>query len=146
MASDSMRQSARCTARKAGWNLVAPLAGITEKGYATAGVGIAARSHFGAHGGSESSQWEGTVDYDATRIVHSHIGICCKGGIHCFSIYLHTVEGLTTRNCEILRALGRMTAAIRGPWIAMGDWNMAPEVLIQSGFIDELRGEVVHTR
>ena len=115
LSSGGARTSARCTARKAGWNLMAPLSGTTEKGYATAGVGIAARSHFGSRDVGESGQWEETVAHDATRIVHSHIGICCRGGVHCFSVYLHTVEGLTARNCETLSALGRMTMAVRWP-------------------------------
>ena len=72
---------------------MAPLAGKAGKGYATAGVAIAARSHFGARRGGEEMNWEDNVDHDATRITHSHIGIGCRGGIHCFSIYLHTAEG-----------------------------------------------------
>ena len=108
-------------AKKAKWKTRLREADVTGKGYASAGVAVACRSHFGASdmGGSE-------VEHDRARIAHLHIGAVCRGGMHCFSVYLHTCEGMTARNKELLLHLALLIKAVRGPWIvrATGTWPL----------------------
>ena len=125
-------------AKKAKWKMKVVQAHVTEKGYASAGVAVACRSHVGmCH--PRVQGWE----YDGTRIHHSHIGAVCRGGIHCFSIYLYNSEGLTDRNRALLLDIARLLRGIRGPWVVMGDWNLAPEVLQAAGWVEEVCGKII---
>ena len=125
-------------ARHSKWKAKLTEARTTEKGYASAGVTVACRAHFGiSH--PQALGW----CYDSTRIQHAHVGAVCRGGIHCISVYLHTCEGMSEKNRGLLMDLARIVRHIRGPWIIMGDWNMAPEVLQASGWVDEICGKAV---
>ena len=115
-------------ARKAKWKTKLEQADITRKGYTSAGVAVACRSHFGA----SYPQMEG-VNVDKARIAHAHVGAVCRGGIHCFALYLVTCEGMSERNRSLLLDLARLIKAVRGPWVVMGDFNMPPEALEQAG-------------
>ena len=102
-------------ARKAKWRTKLKQADITRKGYTSAGVAVACRSHFGA----SYPQVEGVV-VDEARIAHAHVGAVCRGGIHCFAVYLVTCEGMSERNRALLLDLARLIKAVRGPWVVMG--------------------------
>ena len=79
------REAAYRAARRAKWNLLAPEAATTGKGYTSAGVAIATRSGFGMAGGSSAKDRA----HDPTRIVGRHVGILCRGGCT-FSVYTCT--------------------------------------------------------
>ena len=86
------------------------------------------------------------MPHDTTRIVTAHVGAICRGGIHIFSVYLCTKEGLIERNRNLLAQLARLIGAARGPWIVMGDWNLAPAALEETTWPDEVQGKVLCTR
>ena len=111
-------------AKAAKWKVKLTPAQVTEKGYASAGVAVACRAPYGM----THPQVQGW-GFDGTRIHHAHLRVACRGGIHCLSVYLYTCEGLSERNCRLLRELARLVKGVHGPWIILGDWNMPPDVL-----------------
>ena len=52
-------------------------------------------------------------------------------------------EGLTPRNLNLLQAVAEMTRRLRGPWLLGGDFNLAPEILRQSGWLDLSTGGII---
>ena len=128
-------------ARKSRWRVQLTEACTTERGYASARVAIACKLHFGM----VAPQVEGW-QYDRTRIAHVHIGAVCRGGVHCFSVYLATCEGISARNRALLVDLAWLIKSVRGPWVVMGDWNLQPETLEASGWVDEVEGKIICTR
>ena len=128
-------------ARRAKWKVRMGKAGTTQHGYPTAGVAVAYRSHFGAAGGGGHDG----VAHDTSRIVSTHVGAVCRGGIHIFSVYLFTKEGMTERNRGLLAQLARMVTAVRGPWIIMGDWNLPPAALEETAWTEEIQGKIMCT-
>ena len=79
---------------------------------------------------------------DAARVAHMHLGGFCRGGVHCFSVYLVTNEGMSEKNKAVLLNLAKRIKAVRGPWIVMGDWNLPPEALEASGWAEEVEGKI----
>ena len=59
------------------------------------------------------------------------------------AVYLWTGEGPTERNVAVLRRLGEILSQQDRPAILFGDWNMAPSVLQETGFLAECKAEVV---
>ena len=125
-------------ARKAKWKIKITPACVTEKGYASAGVAVACRAQFGMFH-PQAQGWK----YDTTRMQHAHVGAVCRGGIHCVAVYLYNSEGLSERNRGVLLDLARLIRGLRGPWVVMGDWNLSPEVLQASGWVEEVCGKVL---
>ena len=116
LSNEGKQGAAYRAARRAKWNLWAPVAAVTEKGYSSAGVAVAARVGFGVR----ACELPQGVEFDHTRIAHRHIGIMCRGGVHVFSVYLHTAQGLSESNKELLRQLARLVKMVRGPWVIGG--------------------------
>ena len=77
LADPGKRQAAHRAARRSKWNLLAPAAATTTKGYSSAGVALAARVGFGMAGSNAFDE----LEYDHTRIVGRHVGIMCRGGV-----------------------------------------------------------------
>ena len=136
------REAAHRAARKAKWNLLAPEAATTAKGNTSAGVALATRVGFGMAGGEAMESGE----HDRTRVEGRHVGILCRGGVHIFSVYLHTAQGLSDPNKELLKQLARLVKMTRGPWIIGGDWNLPPEALAEAGWVDEVEGKIIATK
>ncbi len=128
--------------RSAGWRFAINNADLTDAGRLSAGVGVGARSHLGMADGGE-------VDYSASmggaaaRYMRKWIGAMCRGGVHVGSVYLRTNEGLTDANLNILQDIATDLAALTGPWILGGDWNVTPEALAASGWLSLVGGQVV---
>ena len=129
-------------AKRAKWKVRMGKAGVTQSGYPTAGVAVAYRSHFGAVDGCGHD----FVVHDTSRIVATHVGAVCRGGVHIFSLYLYTKEGLTERNRGLMAQLARMVAAVRGPWIIMGDWKLPPAALEETAWPEEIQGKILCTK
>ena len=113
LSNEGKQGAAYRAASRAKWNLWAPQAAVTEKGYPSAGVAVATRVGFGVR----ACELPQSVEHDNTRIVHRHIGIMGKGGVHMFSVYLYTAQGLSDANKELLKQLARVVKLVRGPWI-----------------------------
>ena len=67
----------------------------------------------------------------------------CKGGFFAVSCYLHTREGLSERNVDLLHQLAALVTTLDGPWVIGGDFTMPPEVLQSSGWLQLIRGAIV---
>ena len=138
-ANDSVEKFADAKQRAAtrvGWGLAVPPAVCTSKGGISAGVGIAARSAYGmtVHELGEIPECaEG-------RIAACHVGAVCKGGFHILSVYLWHSEGLTARNLDLLQTLAHVISRLRGPWLLAGDFNITPQELVASGWLQLVRG------
>ena len=132
-------QAEERAARREGWGLVTESAVLTDKGGVSAGVGVAARLHFG--------MTKHTIDLDAScckgRIAATHVGAVCRGGIHVLSAYLWCSEGLTPRNLDLLQSIAQVIAKLFGPWCLAADWNLNPEALRASGWLDLVQGCIV---
>ena len=49
---------------------------------------------------------------------------------------------MSDTNAAILTQLAAAIAAVRGPWIVGGDWNMTPETLMDSNWPNIVRGRI----
>ena len=113
-------------AKNLGWQAKFNAAITTEKGGVSAGVGILAKKHVGMRHGTLMA-----APRFRSRIMHSWLGLGRKGGVHVFSVYLWTSEGMSQRNRELLDELQRLTRLVKGPWIVGGDMNMVPEKMVK---------------
>ena len=122
-------------ARKAKWKVKLAQADTTEKGYSSAGVAVACRAQFGVVVPSIEE-----VKYDSARIAHAHLGAVCRGGVHCFAVYLVTCEGMSEKNQELLRELAQLIKAVGAlglrwaigicplkPWRGQDGWRRSKE-------------------
>ena len=71
------------------------------------------------------------------------VGTLCRGGVHLISVYLFFGEGLSCRNIDLLQAIAGVIGELRGPWILAGDFNITPQDLISTGWL-QLVGGTVH--
>ncbi len=132
-------EQAERTAAWAKWSLSAEPAADTDAGSTSAGVGVAVRSHLGL------AMPRRLLDFEQlhSRVQVRWMGALCRGGLHLVSVYLWTSEGLSQRNLDLLQCLAGVLAAIRGPWLLAGDFNVPPESLRESGWLTLVKG-VVH--
>eukprot|EP00959_Pyramimonas_sp_CCMP1952_P040988 857048-Pyramimonas_sp.AAC.1 len=70
--------------------------------------------------------------------------------IHCsgFSLVLcicygFTSRGLAGRNLARFYRLGGFLCSLKLPWVCLGDWNVEPPAIIQSGFLDRVMGRII---
>ena len=105
-----------------GWKATFRPANNTAKGGVSAGVGILAKKHVGLR-----SYPETIGKQFRPRISHAWLGTGRKGGLHVFSVYLWTAEGLSQRNKDLLGEIERVTKTLRGPWIVEETSTSAPK-------------------
>ena len=72
----------------------------------------------------------------------SHVGAVVKGGLHCGSVWLKHVEGLTEDNMAILQVISTALTKLKGPWVLGGDWNVSPDTLVNSGWVESVGGMI----
>ena len=70
------------------------------------------------------------------RVHVTHVNAVVRGGLHCVSVYCVTGEGLSARNLAILAEVARILSRIRGCWLVAGDFNLTPQQLHESGWVD----------
>ena len=83
------------------------------------------------------------LDYLRSRILARHFHAMLKGGVTLVTVYLEPGIKASGLNLWMLEALAAFCLGFDGPWIAMGDWNMDPAELAQSGWADMVGGKVV---
>ncbi len=132
----TQRQAAR-----AKWSLAAEPARLTDANAYSAGVGIAVRSHIGHAAAAD----EATFECCASRVVVTHMGAVCKGGIFLVSAYLWCSEGASARNLALLQAIGQRIRQLRGPWVMAADFNLPPGVLTGTGWLRLVQGAIIST-
>ena len=130
--------AAERAAARAGWSLSVTQAVRTDKGGVSAGVAVAARSHFGMSRHKTNAEMECCRG----RIAANHVSIACKGGIHFVSLYLWCVEGLSRRNLDVLQCVAQLLASLHVPWVLAADFNLEPHVLQESGWLELVRGAI----
>ena len=138
VAGDKLASTQRQAARTK-WSLAVKPAKLTEANAYSAGVGVAVRSHMG-HSPAEDQAY---FECCKSRVVITHLGAVCKGGIFLVSVYLWCSEGASTRNLEILQAVGQRIRQLRGPWVMAADFNLAPDVLTKTGWLQLVQGVVI---
>ena len=131
-------QQAR-TAAGLGWRLAGSPARITDKGGVSSGVAVAVRSHLGMAQSANSRDQEA----EDSRFCIRWLGAVCRGGLHLVSVYLRDSEGLSQANLDILHHVAAAISGLQGPWLIAGDFNIEPNLIRQSGWLQLVRG-VVH--
>ena len=127
------------SAAHGGWALSVGPAFDTAAGSTSAGVAVAARSHFGL----ARSPGIPAIEVDRSRIIVRWLGTVCRGGIHLVSVYLYFGEGLSQRNIDLMQSIAGIVGELRGPWILAGDFNLTPEDVRGTGWLELLNG-VLH--
>ena len=78
----------------------------------------------------------GSTTWDASPKEHpGRIGIAwvdAFGGLYVVSLYLHTSEGWSARNTELVQHLAQQLAILAAPWVVAGDYNMEPDTFEKS--------------
>lgn len=128
----------RC-ARKLGWSACAWSARRNPSGQASGGVAVIARRGIGI------CPHEVVKEDCQYRQGFAHFNGCCRGGIHCGSVWMKDSEGLSATNLRLLANLASSIGRLRGPWLLGGDWNMEPSTLQACGWLDAVDGVVVAT-
>ncbi len=101
-----------------GWQLSAESCDVTDLGYASAGVGIAVRSHMGM-----SLPPVPMLHPSLKHRVHVRwVGSICKGGVFMATAYLWNGEGLSERNLDILQAVATVLASCGSIWLLAADF------------------------
>ena len=63
--------------------------------------------------------------------------------VHFVSVNFRHSEGLSDANLHIMKETAAFLRTVRGPWVLAADFNMPPDVLRASGWLDVIKG-VVH--
>jgi len=129
----------RSTGRKAGWNCDASPALRLADAFGSGGCAVAASGGVGI-----TSQPDWTIrDGFQHRFKLAWVGAILKGGIHMGSLYLRDSVGLSEENLCILQEVAIVLKKLRGPWIVAGDFNLNPDLLRSSGWLDIINGVLV---
>ena len=85
------------------------------------------------------------AEASAHRLGISWIDAVLRGGINCMTVYLRHSEGLSEANQGLLEEAAVALGTLKAPWIAAGDWNMSPQVLASSNWLQMVNGVVFAT-
>ena len=58
-------------------------------------------------------------------------------------LLLGTLGIRSLENLDILECAAMLIASLRGPWVLCGDFNLTPEVLRASGWVNHVQGRIV---
>eukprot|EP00973_Karenia_brevis_P053662 7455265-Karenia_brevis.AAC.1 len=61
------------------------------------------------------------------------------------NVYLHDSEGPGPQNHQLLMKMAAFIKAVGRPFIAGGDWNMGPDALRSTGWLDLVNASIVAT-
>jgi hypothetical protein len=134
-------KSAQCQARSCGWNPTLthahPTSGSMGSGgnlvFARKGTGI--KQHFNV----------GISEAASHRLHLAWVDAVLRGGLHCLSIDLRHTEGVSEANMCILEQATVALRSLKGPWVAAGDWNLSPQVLAESRWLEQVDGVIFAT-
>ena len=134
-------RSAQSEARACGWNPTFSTAHPTACNLGSGGNMVFARKGTGI----TPHLNVGIPDGTAHRIHLAWVDAVLRGGLHCMSIYLRHSEGLSEANMCILEVATVALRCLKGPWVAAGDWNMSPQTLAQSRWLEQVDGIIFAT-
>ena len=72
------------------------------------------------------------------RISAVHWMALVKGGVDLASVYLHSGEGPSEMNSDLLDVLGDQLVRLNRPFIIGGDWQMTAEELESLGWVQRI--------
>ena len=127
-------------AKRSGWSTRLSLAVPSPGGGTSGGVGIGTPSFRGL---AEIPAVD-EANLEPGRVAFLHWSGVAKGGVFVGSIYLVTGAGIEAVNAGILARLAVELRLLRRPYIIGGDFQVAPEVLRDSGYLDLFDAEIVH--
>ena len=133
--------SATVEARTNGWNPVFTRAHCTGAAAGSGGGAVLTRRGSGIR----PLEHVGVLADYAHRITLAWVDAVVRGGITCMSIYLRTAEGLSQANAGILEQAAVALNGLRGPWIVGGDWNIQPDTLADSRWLQMVGGVIFAT-
>ncbi|CAK0848388.1 unnamed protein product, partial [Prorocentrum cordatum] len=131
--------------QKEGWKAAitpAVPSGKSEKGW-SAGELVATRTHIQS---TSLEHWKGKHDKkgDSAFVGFSpmvlHLSI---GNFIIIAAYLLPALRFTGRNRKVMAALTAFVRLLKDPWLVVADWNCVPTELLASGWIEQMRGEIV---
>ena len=132
-------EAAEDTARAKKWSMTVGPSTETEAGHLSAGVAVAARSHFGLG----KSRLAPAEDLDAARFKSAWFPSLVRGGVHLISLYLVSGESITSaRNRKLLEAVAQLIDNLDGPFILAGDLQNDPDRLAESGWPEKVGGKI----
>ena len=134
---DACRRAQR-QARKLGWNPTLSLAHQTAEHSASGGGAILARAGIGIVPVDKL-----IPDALRHRLHLSKADAIVKGGLHTLNTYLISGEGLSVGNLDILQAAAVCLKALKGPWVAAGDWNITPAMLTSTQWLKMVGGVII---
>ena len=76
------------------------------------------------------------------RIKFAHCSAVLRGGFHCGSIYPKDSEGISEGNLLLLLEIAIALRSIKGPWIIGGDWNLSPDLLRSTRWLELVGGQI----
>ena len=123
-----------------GWNCAASSAHRTAADRASGGCAVASKRSIGIAGHAH------VTEGFRHRMHLAWVGGVMRGGVHCGSIWLRDSEGLSSENMLILDHAAASLGKLKGPWILGGDWNLTPQVLLESNWLEVVRGVIVAPR
>ena len=114
---------------------------VTELGGLSAGCAVAAIGNIGM---AEMELDLVTPELrDGIHVARIRTG--AKGGFSAICAYLHRTEKLSNRILLLTAAIASVIAQLHAPWVIGADWNLPPELLRTTSFLDDVGAEIVYT-
>ena len=116
-----------------------------------AGVGIFVRSYIGAarlQGHASFGAGSGGCEIVPGWACAVHVDFALKVGLICGCCYLEAGEGIAadTTNWQTLLRMGEFFRCYNRPFLLAGDFNVTPEVLQASGWVDSVLGSIQRSK
>ncbi|CAK0808514.1 unnamed protein product, partial [Prorocentrum cordatum] len=116
--------------------------GKSEKGWSE-GELVATRTHIQS---TSLEHWKGKHDKQghsafvgfSPMVLHLSIG-----NFIIIAAYLLPTLRFTGRNRKVMAALAAFVRLLKDPWLVVANWNCVPTELLASGWIEQMRGEIV---
>ena len=109
----------------------------------SAGVAVFARTAFGL---VPLEPERGGMAVHPHRVLGAVLQLPSGEELDIFSVYLHTATGISGDNIPLLADLGGRLRSSPRAWLAGGDWNISPETLLDSSFVDRCHGSIFATQ
>jgi len=138
---DAGVERVRRTGRAKGWSCAASPARRTSATaeFSSGGCVVGAARGIGIRGHPDWSIADGFEH----RFKLAWIGAILRGGLHAGSVYLQDSVGLNDVNLAVLQEVAVVLKQLRGPWVLAGDWNINPDLLRSSAWLDVVGGVLV---
>ena len=129
-------------ARRLGWNPILSPALKAGGNMSSGGGAVLARKGTGVKQVCKNSIPEAMQH----RLACTWVDCILKGGVNFLNVYLKDSEGLSETNKLLLETGAGVLNGLKGPWIAQGDWNMPPETLAASKWLEMVDGVIFATQ